>query len=200
MLDIGAAGGGNTAAVRRHGFEAVALEFSSAGSIICSGRGVPVINADAHRAPVRSGSVDVVIAYDVLEHLSNDTKAATEIARILRPGGVVLISVPADPSLWSDKDVRLGHHRRYTKHAIESLVTDAGLEIAEGARAWNVLLRPLARRARTRGGEVSEAEFTPVPTAMNVALHAVLGAERWIPGLGALRGMSWILVARKIHK
>ena len=98
-LDIGAAGGGNTRVLRAHGWRPVALEYASTAAQIARERGIDVVRGDARELPLRTGSLDLVTAFDVLEHIEEDYLAAAEITRVLRPGGTALIAVPADMAL-----------------------------------------------------------------------------------------------------
>lgn len=190
-LDIGAAAGGNTRVLRSRGWQAVALEYEVDGAAIASGRGVPVMRADATRLPVCTGALDLVVALDVLEHIKDDTAAAAEIQRVLRPGGVALIAVPADPRLWSAHDVAVGHVRRYTRSTLLSLLQRAGLGV-DDIRSWNVLLRPVAaRRRRTSTG----SDLDQLPALVNGALGLVVALERRLP-VGSLPGVSLLVRAR----
>ena len=189
-LDIGAAAGGNTRVLRSAGWQAVALEYGADGAAIASGRGIPVIRADATRLPVGSGALDLVVAFDVLEHLADDSAAATEIRRVLRPGGIALIAVPADPRLWSAHDEAVGHVRRYTRPTLLALLQGAGLSI-EDVRSWNVLLRPVAawRRRTSTGSDLDE-----LPAVINAGLRLVVALERRLP-VGSLPGVSLLVRA-----
>ncbi len=85
-LDLGAAGGGNTEVLRDFGLHAVALEYETAGATIAQDRALPVLQADARALPVADATVDVVVAFDVLEHIADDVLADPEIHRVLRAG------------------------------------------------------------------------------------------------------------------
>jgi SAM-dependent methyltransferase len=191
-LDIGAGAGGNTRVLVDRGWQALALEYSADGAQIARERGIQVVRADAMAVPIRDESVDLVVAFDVLEHLDDDRGAAEEIRRVLRPGGTALIAVPADPRLWSAHDDSVGHVRRYTRDTLLALMTGAGFEI-ESVAAWNVLLRPVAawRRRRLAGSDVTE-----LPTVVNLGLSAVIALERYLP-VGGLPGVSLLLRARR---
>src|SRR4051794_36753887 len=86
-LDVGAGAGGNTRVLTRLGWRAVALEYGQEGAEVAAERGLPVVRGDATALPVRSSSVDLVVAFDVLEHLEDDGAAVAEIFRALMPGG-----------------------------------------------------------------------------------------------------------------
>jgi SAM-dependent methyltransferase len=188
--DIGAAAGGNTRVLESLGWRSLALEYSGTGADLARSRGLLVSRADAHRLPLRTDSMGVVTALDVLEHLEDDEQAARELRRVLRPDGVLVVAVPADPALWSAHDDAVGHLRRYTEESLRTLLTGAGFEI-ERLWSWNVLLRPLAalRRRKSTGSDLEQ-----VPAVLNAGLRAVVALERVLP-VGRRRGVSLFAVA-----
>ena len=188
--DIGAAAGGNTRVLESLGWRSLALEYSGTGADLARSRGLLVSRADAHRLPLRTDSMGVVTALDVLEHLEDDEQAARELRRVLRPDGVLVVDVPADPALWSAHDDAVGHLRRYTEESLRTLLTGAGFEI-ERLWSWNVLLRPLAalRRRKSTGSDLEQ-----VPAVLNAGLRAVVALERVLP-VGRRRGVSLFAVA-----
>jgi SAM-dependent methyltransferase len=191
-LDIGAAGGGNTRVIRARGWQAVATDYSEEAVTIARARGLGAVRADARALPVGSGSCDLVVAFDVLEHVDEDHLVTAEIARVLKPGGVALIAVPCDMALWSGHDEAVGHVRRYSRAGLEAVVRRAGLDI-EVMRSWNVLLRPaVALRRRSSTG----SDLDTVHPLVNRALTAVIAAERWLP-VKSLPGVSLVLRARR---
>lgn len=101
--------------------------------------------------PFADGTFDVVAAFDVVEHCADDDLALSELARVLAPGGRILLSVPAYQWAWSDHDVRAGHHRRYTRATIDRVIENAGLSVARSTYAFGATF-PLfvAERARRR--------------------------------------------------
>lgn len=191
-VDVGAAGGGNTRVLKAHGWRPLAVEYGVEGAQVAAGRGLPVVRADARRLPLGTGTADLVVAFDLLEHLHEDTVAAGEFHRILRPGGVLLIAVPCDMALWSAHDVAVDHVRRYSRAGLRSVVAGAGFMV-EDVWSWNVLLRPVAawRRRRSNGSDLSD--LSPV---VNGALTAVITAERYLP-VRSLPGVSLMLRARR---
>jgi SAM-dependent methyltransferase len=191
-LDIGAAGGGNTRVLRDLGWDALALEYTPEGARYAAARGLGVVRADATHLPMADASLDLVTALDVLEHIEDDAKAAAEIARVLRPGGHLVVTVPVDPRLWSAHDEAVGHVRRYTREGILALLEGAGLEVVDH-RSWMVLLRPAValRRRFTSGSDLDDP-----PAWLNAALSSVVRLERRLP-LGRLPGVSLLVVARR---
>jgi SAM-dependent methyltransferase len=191
-VDIGAAGGGNTRVLARHGWRALPIEYSATAAGVARSRGLDVIRADARQLPIKSDSCGVVTAFDVLEHIQEDYLAATEIARILRPGGTALIAVPCDMALWSAHDEAVGHVRRYTRPELAAVIEKSGLTI-ERIWSWNVLLRPLVaiRRKSSTGSDLDE-----VAPIVNGVLTSIIVAERYLP-LKSAPGVSLMLRGRK---
>jgi SAM-dependent methyltransferase len=191
-LDVGAAGGGNTRVLVEHGWRAAALEYGPEGAQVCAERGLPVLRGDATRLPVAPGSLDLVVAFDVLEHLDDDKAAATGVFYALRPGGTFLVAVPCDRRLWSQHDVAVGHVRRYERAELVDLLEGAGFDI-EDLGSWMVLLRPaVALRRRSSSG----SDLDDPPGWLNRSLHAVVALERWLP-VGGLPGVSLLARARR---
>lgn len=191
-LDVGAAGGGNTRVLQGLGWKAGALEYGADGAEVCHERGVPVLRGDATRLPLAPGSLDLVVAFDVLEHLEDDKAAAAGVFEALRPGGTFLVAVPADPRLWSAHDDAVGHVRRYTRATLTDLLASAGF-VLDDVRSWNVLLRPAValRRRSSSGSDLSE-----MPGWLNAALYGVVVVERYLP-VGRLPGVSLLVRARR---
>jgi SAM-dependent methyltransferase len=191
-LDVGAAGGGNTRVLKELGWDAAALEYGAAGAQVAAERGVRVLRGDATALPVRPESLDLVVAFDVLEHIPADQDAAAEMFRVLRPGGKLLVAVPCDPRLWSAHDVAVDHVRRYTRATLTTLLQGGGFAI-ESMTSWNVLLRPVVmlRRKSAAGSDLDEPS-----RATNAALRGVIRLERYLP-VKRLPGVSLLVTARR---
>jgi SAM-dependent methyltransferase len=190
-MDIGAAGGGNTRVLRQAGWSVTALEYGQDGAEVAAARGLSVLRGDATALPVREDSLDLVVAFDVLEHIVDHDSAVAEVHRALRPDGRFLIAVPADPRLWSEHDVAVDHVRRYTRTTLREVLERNGFEVM-ALSSWNVLLRPVvALRRRTSTGSDLEA----VHPAVNLGLRAVVTLERFLP-VKAMPGVTLFLDAR----
>jgi SAM-dependent methyltransferase len=191
-LDIGAAGGGNTRVLEGAGIFAVPVEYGPDGAHIARERGLKAVRGDACLLPFSDGSVDLVLAFDVLEHL-DDGPALREIRRVLRPGGRLWVAVPADMRLWSGHDEAVGHLRRYTRASLASAVSDAGLDIVE-LKSWNVLLRPLVEVRRRRS---TESDLGSIGPLTNWLLARVISLERRLAFTSRWSGVSLLLQARR---
>ena len=128
---------------------------------------------------VPPSSYDLIAMLDVLEHIEDDRAALTSLAARLRPGGRILITVPAHPWMWSAHDEVNHHKRRYTRRTLRAAIGDAGLEV-EMLGWFNSLLFPLAAAARVAGRitgkEDSDDKLPPGP--VNRLFEAVFGLER----------------------
>src|SRR5688572_18311517 len=120
LLDLGCGTGANLSMLRdasRAGGWVTALEFSPHALQFARDHlgadQISLTQADALHLPFADGSFDVVTMFDVLEHLSDDSRALNEVHRVLRPGGALVLSVPAYQKLWSAHDEALHHFRRY---------------------------------------------------------------------------------------
>ena len=113
----------------------------------------------------------------MLEHIIEDDQVVSEIARVVKPGGKVLIAVPADMRLWSAHDEAVGHVRRYTRDGLTALFERPEFRIDE-VRSWNVLLRPVVawRRKSSKGNDL-----TALPAVVNAGLTAIIRLERYLP-------------------
>jgi SAM-dependent methyltransferase len=98
-------------------------------------------------APLADASFDIVLALDVLEHLDDDSKGLREAVRLVKPKGLLLLTVPALPSLWGGQDVVSEHRRRYTKRSFVRLFKNAGL-FKYHVQYINTLLFPLVAAVR----------------------------------------------------
>lgn len=85
------------------------------------------------RLPFIDNKFDLVCAFEVLEHLPNDIAILKEIRRVLKEGGVFLISFPLNMNFWSEYDMTIGHVRRYSPHEIEKMFRECNLQIIKYA-------------------------------------------------------------------
>lgn len=163
--------------LRDHGWNATALDFSAVGPQICHQRGIPAVRADATQLPVRTQSLDLVVAFDMLEHIDNDGDVVREVHRVLRPGGRLLIAVPSDPTLWSAHDEAVLHKRRYTAETLTEVIAGNQFRIMN-MWSWNVLMRPMLKVRRHR---LKSSDLDDVPALVNGILGCIIRLERYLP-------------------
>ncbi len=193
-LDVGCGSAGNTAVLRDLGWRVAGLEYSAAAASIAHGRGIPLVRSDARRLPFADSSFDLVMSTDMWEHIAEDDQVASEAARVLRPGGQLLVMVPAGMDLWSGHDLALGHVRRYERDELIALVESVGLRV-EKVQGWNVLLRPVAKMRRSQR-QHSESEMDAVHPILNAGLRAAVAVESILP-VKNRKGISLVIRAWK---
>jgi SAM-dependent methyltransferase len=184
ILEIGCGTGHNLEMLARFG-AVDAVEMDDAARAVASDRlGRPALMATLPALEgVESGAYDLVALLDVLEHVDEDRASLASIARRLKPGGKILLTVPAHPWMWSAHDVVNHHKRRYTKRGFRAVIEEAGLEV-ELLTYFNSLLFPLAAAARlagrVTGKEDSDDRLPPAP--LNTAFEWLFGLERYAVG------------------
>jgi len=134
---------------------------------------------------------------DVVEHIDDDVGALKAMARVLKPGGKILITVPAHQWMWSAHDVVNHHKRRYSKGTLLAALEKAGLKWRK-LRWFNSLLFPVAVAARFAGKLMGkdDSDDSPPPAVLNKAFEAIFGLERHLLGrLPMPPGLSIIVLA-----
>jgi SAM-dependent methyltransferase len=200
VLDVGCGTGAVLTELQKKG-NAVGIDLSGTALEYAAERGLTnLVKADAQALPFTTASFQSVVSLDTLEHVPDDTAAAREIARVLKPGGVAVINVPAFRWLWGPHDVALMHCRRYTRRDLKTLLENAGLKV-EKVSYGVFLLFPVVlviRLADRLGRRKAEVILPPVPPWFNRALTALMSLEeKTIPSLGLPWGSSVIAIARK---
>lgn len=146
VLNAGAGQGTLSQKLAELGFEVTSTDVSAAAVAVLRARvSGEVVQADLTSLPFEGGRFDGVVLGEVLEHIRDDSGALREVARVLRPGGVVAISVPADPKLFGPSDTWAGHVRRYTRPALLEACTVAGLQV-ERCVGWGFPVSRLYHR------------------------------------------------------
>ena len=144
-------------------------------------------------------SYDMIALLDVLEHVPDDAGSLAAILTRLKPGGALLLTVPANPWMWSAHDVAHHHHRRYRKADIAALARHAGYDI-ELLSPFNTVLFPLIAGVRAlnkvRGHDSADDTLPPKP--VNATLDRLFGAEAGLIGrLPFPFGVSLVAVLRR---
>ncbi|MDQ3471107.1 MAG: class I SAM-dependent methyltransferase [Pseudomonadota bacterium] len=198
ILEVGCGTGHNLAMLRQFA-EVDAVELDESVRAIAESRLGRQVMSD--RLPELTGvadrNYDLIAALDVIEHISDDTAALQAIARKLRPGGKLVITVPAHPWMWSAHDVINHHKRRYSKAGLATLVDDSPLRL-EAIGYLNSLLFPLAvaQRLASKLARKEDSRLGIPPGPINALLTAVFAAERHAIGrLPLPPGLSLFAVA-----
>jgi SAM-dependent methyltransferase len=130
VLDAGAGQGTMSVRLERLGFEVTSTDVSGAAVAVLRERlAGDVEQASVADLPFADASFDGAVLGEVLEHVHDDVGALAEIARVLRPGGSLALSVPANPKLFGPSDEWAGHVRRYTRPVLLEACAAAGLTV-----------------------------------------------------------------------
>ena len=197
ILEIGCGTGHNLPMLAKFG-RLDAIEIDGAARAIASSRlGHAVKNASLPQLPgIEDGAYDLIALLDVLEHVAADREALVSIARKLKPGGRILLTVPAHPWMWSAHDVVNHHERRYTRKTLAKVIAEAGLK-AELLTWFNSVLFPVAAAARLAGritGREDSDDALP-PKPINRLFEFLFGLERHAIGrLSLPPGVSLVAI------
>jgi SAM-dependent methyltransferase len=157
--------------------------------------------------PFGDGTFNVVTAFDVIEHCEDEDAALKEVGRVLRPGGLFLMSVPAYTWAWTDFDVMNGHHRRYTRRRARAAVERAGLRPVRATYAFAAVFPAFAvqrlgsrllepRRSDRPAGPVDIVPVARASAPVERALRTLCTLdERMLPGHDLPFGSSVLLAA-----
>lgn len=213
-LDIGCGAGGVLAKLAAR-FDAVGVDMSPIARDYCANRGLKALDG---RLPdslpfTEPESFDVIVLSEVIEHVHEDRASIQSVARLLRPGGTLISTVPAHMWLWSRHDDFNMHQRRYTRRQFASLFD--GLTTVDG-RALTLTPRVLSyyqaaslpliagaralehARSRLTGRPIHGPEVRPLPGPINQLLTWAFQLERHIlPYVGLPWGTSVISVHQR---
>lgn len=202
ILDIGCGAGANASELAAFG-DVTASDRSLDALAFVRSRGVrDVVAAEAPRLPFAEASFDLATAYDVVEHVDDDEAFLAELARVLAPGGVLAVHVPAWPFLWSRHDRGLEHKRRYTRSRLRDLVEGSG-RLRIDRLTWTncAIFAPTAALRWTRdrlGLGHGGSDLGVVPAPLNSLLRGVCRIEAVAAAsVGLPFGVSLAVIARK---
>ncbi len=202
MLDVGCGTGLLLEALRPFG-RPVGVDFSTRAMQFCTQRGLDrLVCARVETLPFRSAQFDLLLALDLFEHIDDDRALLAELARVCRPGGHLLITVPAYPFLWSEHDEALHHRRRYTRTSFWSLIQTSDFQVIRFTSAITLLLPPIAvfrlvqRALKPRGKP--KTHLIRLPQELNRLLIGLLNLEaRWLRQMDFPFGVSLVALLRK---
>lgn len=150
ILDAGTGTGANSVWLSNYG-EVTSMEFDQdCIDYSHSKNNLKYVQGSLLELPFADDSFDLVCAFDVIEHIDDHELAVSEMKRVCKPGGSILVTVPAFQHLWSEHDVINHHFRRYTKKSLNALFEKLKGEIIFSSY-FNFRLYPLVLLARTIG-------------------------------------------------
>ena len=179
ILDVGCGTGANLLMLSEYG-DAEGVDISKDALAFCRERGLDKVKLGAgEKLPYDDGTFDLVTAFDVVEHMDDDLAGLSEMRRVLRPGGRVLLFVPTFMFLWGVQDDVSNHRRRYRLPELQRVLVQAGFEIERSTYANITFFLPILfiRKLMQITGVKAASENNINVPALNGVLGRVLGAE-----------------------
>jgi SAM-dependent methyltransferase len=200
ILDVGCGTGANLLMLSEFG-EAEGVDISPQAITFCQARGLSNVRLGAAEAlPYDDDQFDLVTALDVVEHLDDDVGALREMWRVIRPGGRLLLFVPAFMFLWGLQDEVSNHRRRYRLPELRRAVVAAGFEIERTSYANITFFLPtlMVRQVMRLTGLSTDSEVRINIPALNRVFAWIFGSERWLLKACSFPfGVSAVCVARR---
>jgi SAM-dependent methyltransferase len=172
----------------------------------CHRRGFPdCLVGSLPRLPFPDGTFGLVCALDVVEHIEDDAAAVRELLRICRPGGTLLLTVPAYEWLWSEHDDANLHKRRYTRPRLRQLFADQDADVVKITH-FNfllslpiILVRVIGKlKQRFRPPVHPKLDLAETPAMLNALLLRLFSSERYLVNhVNAPFGISIACLVRK---
>jgi SAM-dependent methyltransferase len=200
ILDVGCGTGANLQMLSKFGV-AEGVDVSAAALDFCRARGLAAVRQGAAESlPYEDSSFDLVTGLDVVEHLDDDIVGLKEMRRVLRPGGRVVLFVPAFMFLWGVQDDISHHRRRYTLPELKRRLRDAGFSVERATYANLSFFAPIliGRVLMRLLGWRPESENNITIGALNGLLGRIFSAESWwLRRMNFPFGVSILCVAKR---
>ena len=189
VLDAGCGSGRTLEELASYG-EVHGIELDEGAASVARERGCgEVLVGRLEELPWGDGYFDLITCLDVIEHTPDDRVTLRELRRVCKPGGFLLVTVPAYQGLWSTHDVANHHYRRYSRGRLRAAAQESGWRVRRMTSFNGLLLAPAAavrladrRRLRQPNGDY-KPELTLGPEWLNAALEQPLRLEaRWLRG------------------
>ncbi|HEY1566653.1 MAG TPA: methyltransferase domain-containing protein [Solirubrobacteraceae bacterium] len=203
ILDAGCGSGRTLVELTDYG-EVAGIELNSDAAELARGRGLGEVQVGRlEELPWADEAFDLITCLDVIEHVPDDAAALGELRRVARPGGWLLVTVPAYQALWSRHDEANHHYRRYSRSMLRGAARSAGWQVQRLSSFNSLLLAPAAavrlaqRRMGARNGHSSDLDVGPA--WLNDVLERPLALEAGWLGRGRTLpvGLSLLAVLRR---
>ncbi len=202
VLDAGCGSGRTLQELADYGHVS-GIELDPDAAELARGRGLgEVVVGRLEELPWEPDTFDLITCLDVVEHTADDRLTLSGLRRVAKPGGCLLVTVPAYPALWSRHDEANHHYRRYTRRSLRAAAAEAGWTLVRISSFNSLLLAPaalvrLAQRWRPPAGESNDLDLAPA--WLNRGLELPLRLEAgWLRRGGTLAaGLSLLAVLRK---
>jgi 2-polyprenyl-3-methyl-5-hydroxy-6-metoxy-1,4-benzoquinol methylase len=183
VLDFGCGSGIFVDELAKQGYQAHGLDISEEAVHFGQLQGIQNLGViDSHKINFPDNTFDAVVTLDVLEHLEDEKWALDEIRRVLKPGGVAIIMVPAYMFLWGVQDEVAHHYRRYTKSSLLKKVKEStSLSVVRSSYFNTFLFPPIATVrlvSKLLGIQGRESDFDINSHFLNKLFFSIFNAER----------------------
>ena len=167
---------------------------------------IPILQFDLRHCPLPSACVNGITCLNVLEHIDEDEAALREIYRLLKPGGIAHVEVPAGPELYDIYDEHLLHHRRYRLSDLDKLTRNIGFSVEKGTHLgfWVHPAFALVKRGNRKKLKASDEEKKRLvasqirSTRSNPVFRRLIRLETWLGNhLSYPCGIRCVIVLRK---
>ena len=204
VLDAGCGSGRTLQELVDYG-DVSGIELNTEAAELARGRALGDVEVGRlEELPWEDATFDLITCLDVIEHVPDDTAALAELLRVCRPGGWLLVTVPAYQALWSRHDEANHHYRRYSRAALRAAAGAAGWQLERMSSFNSLLLAPAAavrlaqRRLGTHNGYTNDLDLGPA--WLNDVLERPLALEAsWLArGRTLPAGLSLLAVLRRL--
>jgi SAM-dependent methyltransferase len=183
VLDAGCGSGRQLQELVHYG-EVAGIELDPDAAAFAASRGCGEVEVGRlEELPWESDTFDLITCLDVIEHTADDRRTLGELRRVCKPGGWLLVTVPAYQALWSLHDAANHHYRRYSPRMLRTAALEAGWTVRRTTSFNTILLAPAAVVRIAQRGRRPDSGYTPElrlgPGWLNAALELPLRGEAW---------------------
>lgn len=202
MLDVGCGTGINYSVMSKYG-TVISTDFAEEALTFSKTRGVgELVRSSIETLPFKQASFEVITALDVLEHVDDDLKALDDLRRIMKDGGLLVITVPAYGFLWSEHDEALHHRRRYAASELRNKLTRAEFDVERISYYITFLFFPILfmrfLQSIFKKSVQAKTSHIILPRWLNSFLVSILAVERFmLKWVNFPFGVSLVCLARK---
>ncbi|MBI4697790.1 MAG: class I SAM-dependent methyltransferase [Nitrospirae bacterium] len=175
ILEIGCGTGNVSSYLAGKGYKVTGCEYFPQ-ALELAYDGFTKVRGDAFSLPFKEKSFDIVGLFDVIEHFDDDRSILTEAKRVIKPGGIIVITVPAREELWHYFDIKAHHKRRYSKVNLKSLLSSAGFATRANEYMFSLLYIPIMLNKK----KTEDSDKFKINPVINTLFRAVFEAERII--------------------
>jgi ubiquinone/menaquinone biosynthesis C-methylase UbiE len=191
LWEVGAGNGNVAIPLKKAGITVIGIEPLRTGALALTNNGITAYWGTLEDLAFPDKSIEAIGIFDVLEHLEYPELVLCEVQRVLKPGGLLITTVPANQWLFSDFDLSIGHFRRYSRKSLRRLLTENGfvsnrieyffLSLVLPAFILRTIPYKLGRRKVFQSQVRSNSGLNKVMRCLEPLLKAIFAVERKLP-------------------